>query len=69
MTETSHDVLWKPQQLAEHLGMTVQALAVMRYRGTGPKYVRIGTRTIRYRRADVDAWIDRNAEDQTSGAA
>lgn len=61
--------LWTTAQVADHLGMTVAAVAALRHRGNGPHYVRIGTRTIRYRRTDVDAWIDANREQQTPGAA
>jgi hypothetical protein len=49
------DVL-TPQHLAERWGVTVQALAQLRYRGTGPTFIRLGSKSIRYRLADVEAY-------------
>lgn len=46
-----------PGQLAELLGTTVRALRNWRYRGHGPAHLKAGA-TIRYRRRDVEAWID-----------
>jgi excisionase family DNA binding protein len=46
-----------PEETAEYLGVTVNALAKMRWDGSGPPYVKIGRR-VRYRRSDVDAWLD-----------
>jgi predicted DNA-binding transcriptional regulator AlpA len=45
------------QQAADYLGITPQALSQMSVRHQGPRYVRVG-RSIRYRRADLLAWID-----------
>lgn len=45
-----------PQQLADRWGMSVQALSQLRYRGTGPTFVRVGAKTIRYRLVDVEAY-------------
>ncbi len=47
------------EQTADLLGIEVQTLAAWRHRRTYDlRYVRVG-RAIRYRRADVLAWIDR----------
>lgn len=51
-------------QLSEELEMSVEALAQWRYRGQGPKFVKEG-RWIRYRRADVDQWIEDRIHDRT----
>lgn len=48
--------LMTPEELAERWDMSVQALSQLRYRGTGPKFVRIGAKSIRYRVTDVDAY-------------
>ena len=45
-----------PEEVAAHLGRSVQALAQLRFHGTGPAYVRTG-RLIRYRWTDVAAWV------------
>ena len=46
-------------ECAEYLRLTPGALRTMRYRGEGPKHIQLGQR-IRYRRADVDAWLAAN---------
>lgn len=43
-------------QVAKHINISQAKLAQMRARGEGPKFSKIG-RAIRYRRADVDAWV------------
>lgn len=55
----STDPLYAPPTVAEHLGLSVQALALMRHEGTGPAYVKLGRR-VRYRMSDVEAWLDAN---------
>lgn len=42
-----------PQALAERWGTTPAALSQLRYRGTGPTFIRVGAKTIRYRLVDV----------------
>ena len=44
-------------EVAAYIGTTVEALAQRRYRGTGPKHIKMGRRNIRYRWADVEAWL------------
>jgi hypothetical protein len=53
-----------PRQLATELGLSVGTLANMRYRGTGPVFVKAG-QIIRYKRADVQAWLDGNRHTRT----
>lgn len=50
--------LWTPHELAEFLGppISVKTIYDWNYRGVGPKYCRIG-RHIRFRPADVEAWL------------
>lgn len=54
-----------PKPVAEYMGITTGALAQMRYHGTGPKFVKLGNRTVRYRWEDVDAWIEANTLTQS----
>lgn len=49
--------LASPGQVAKVLDTSVSNLAQMRYRGEGPKFVRVGRRKIMYRWSDVDQWI------------
>lgn len=53
-----------PRQVAEALHTSEQGLAQMRYRGHGPKFVKVGRRVL-YRWADVYAYLDANVHDQT----
>lgn len=51
-----------PEQLAAELGITEKTLSQWRYRGTGPAYIKLGgnhrSAPVRYRRADVNRWLD-----------
>lgn len=43
---------------AKYVGLTVDTLAQMATRGTGPKYSKPSKRIVRYRVSDLDAWLD-----------
>lgn len=51
------DRLLTTAQAAERLGMAEQTLANWRCAGVGPAYVRVGTRTIRYRSSALGQYI------------
>lgn len=51
------DDLLSTRELADWLGMSNLWLELGRMHGYGPRYIRIGTRRIRYRRADVLTWL------------
>ena len=57
-TATSKDV-------AAYLHTTEQGLAQMRYRGTGPRFIKVGPRKILYRWSDVQAFLDANTVQRT----
>ena len=57
MTDQVMERLVAPEDLAELLSVTTGQLAQMRYLGTGPEYVKVGTR-VRYSLADVRTWLD-----------
>lgn len=57
--------LHTPAALGERLGLSVGALAQMRYRGNGPKFIKLGGRQIRYSEADVQTWLDQQTRDRT----
>jgi excisionase family DNA binding protein len=44
------------ERVAEYLGVPARTLGQWRYVGKGPAYAVVG-RHVRYRRADVDAWV------------
>ena len=45
-------------EAGDHIGMSAAWLRVQRNRGQGPAYLRMG-RSVRYLRADLDAWVQR----------
>lgn len=46
-------------EYAELLGIPKNAAAQQRLKGEGPVFVKVGRR-VRYRRADVERWIEEN---------
>jgi hypothetical protein len=53
-------------QVAEYLHTNVNSLAQMRYRGNGPKFIKVG-RLVRYRWSDVLDWLAQNTMRRTDG--
>lgn len=53
------------EELADYVGYTPEGLAQMRYRGNGPKFIKLGGKAIRYRWADVEAWLDQKTMQRT----
>lgn len=58
--------LLTPAQAGELLAMTKGALAQLRYLGTGPRFVRVSGRAIRYREHDLDEWVEGNLHTTTA---
>jgi predicted DNA-binding transcriptional regulator AlpA len=71
MTEASFDplALLTPAEVCRLLGgeFTEPNLAQLRYLGSGPPYVKITGRQVRYRRSDVAEWIEQQTRVQTPG--
>lgn len=65
MTTTDPDTLLDQTRVAQILGTTTKFLEARRYRGGGPHFVRVG-RLVRYRPADVEAWIESRCVGSTS---
>jgi hypothetical protein len=53
-----------PREVASALYTTESGLAQMRYRGTGPKFVKVGHRVL-YRWSDVRDYLERNTLQRT----
>lgn len=49
--------LMTTKQVSEYLGIGVSTLLLYRAMGTGPRYIKILKRLVRYEKADVDAWL------------
>ena len=62
------DALLREEDAAVFLGFTPRALQEWRHRGSGPPFVRISSRAIRYRRADLIAWATERREGAPSNA-
>ena len=54
------DALLTVSQVATHLGVPVATVYAWNSRGLGPRRYRVG-KYVRYRRADVEAWIELHA--------
>lgn len=71
MTEASFDplALLTAAEVCKLLGgeFTEPNLAQLRYLGSGPPYVKITGRQVRYRRSDVAEWIEQQTRVQTPG--
>ena len=53
---------------AQWLNIKPRTLIEFRYRGTGPKFVQVGSKLCRYRVADLVAWADANTRTSTLSA-
>jgi predicted DNA-binding transcriptional regulator AlpA len=53
-------------EAAAFLGYTVRALQNWRTRGGGPRFVKVSSRSIRYRRRDLIEWAERLLKSSTS---
>lgn len=56
-TTRADDALLSQKRVATMLSVSPRALEAWRIRGEGPAFIRISKRCIRYRRADVEAWL------------
>jgi hypothetical protein len=53
-----------PAQVAPVLDTTLAGLAQMRYRGTGPRFIKAGKKVL-YRWSDIRAYLDANTCQRT----
>ena len=53
-----------PEQVAELLHTSEAGLSQMRYRGTGPRFIKAGKKVL-YRWSDVRAYLDANTVQRT----
>lgn len=67
MTSADRHPLVDAKEVSEYLGKTVQALAVWRMKGLGPRFLKLENGSVRYRWSDVDEWLD--AQETGGGAA
>ena len=53
-------------EAARFLGFSIRTVQGLRYKGGGPKYCRISSRCIRYRRSDLCEWAEQRMRTSTS---
>jgi len=56
-------------QAATYTGLAAATLEGLRCRGGGPQFIRYGRKAVRYRVADLDAWIAERTVASTSEVA
>ena len=54
------------REAARFLRFSARHVQGLRYRGGGPRFLRMSARCVRYRRADLRAWADSLARTSTS---
>ncbi len=64
--DTQSDQLINEREAAMILCYSVRALQNWRHRGGGPDFVKVSSRSVRYRRADLDKWIAARTVSNTS---
>jgi len=49
--------LMTTKEVSAYIGVAVSTLLLYRAMGTGPRYIKILRRLVRYYKSDVDAWL------------
>lgn len=58
-----------PKQAAKYVGISEAALRLWRAEGKGPRFFRAGEKLVRYRRTDLDSWIEARLSAPAASAA
>lgn len=58
----------QPAEVETITGLTVAALAQLRYQGRGPRFYKPTPRTVLYKRSEVIAWVEASAQNSTHDA-
>lgn len=64
-TNTNESKLLTPAELANILGLNIASLRNWRWKGKGPKYIKVG-HLVRYKQSDVNEFIDEQSRTSTS---
>jgi hypothetical protein len=64
--EITSKLLLTEEEAAELIGFTPRFLQERRFRGGGPKFVKVSARAIRYRPEDLRAWAVERLRTSTS---
>jgi predicted DNA-binding transcriptional regulator AlpA len=55
----------QPAEVTEITGLSIAALAQLRYQGRGPRFYKPTPRTVLYKRAEVIDWVEASAQTST----
>lgn len=67
--DSGRDALITEQAAATILSIQTSTLQNWRWQGVGPRFYKVGGRLVRYRRADLEAWLSNCAHENPKGAA
>ena len=59
-------LLLTEDEAGRYLGFSGRTLQKWRWTGRGPSFVRISPRCVRYRRRDLDAWVEEQLRTSTT---
>ncbi|MEQ8708989.1 MAG: DNA-binding protein [Rhodospirillales bacterium] len=60
------DRMINENEAADFIGYTTRALQGWRLKGGGPRFIKVSSRSIRYRRRDLIEWADARLRSSTS---
>jgi len=66
---TENESTLSPVKAARYLGISEAALRLWRAEGKGPRYFKAGVKLVRYRKADLDAWVEARLSVPAASAA
>jgi predicted DNA-binding transcriptional regulator AlpA len=58
----------QPAEVGEITGLSIAALAQLRYQGRGPRFYKPTPRTVLYKRSEVIAWVEASAQTRTTSS-
>ena len=61
--------VFNERQAGRYVGVSAAVLRLWRSQGGGPRFFRAGTKLIRYRKVDLDQWIEERLSASASSAA
>ena len=53
--------LLNSQEAGNYIGVKESTLTMWRHNNKGPRYIKVGSRLVKYNRSDLDAFLNRNA--------
>jgi excisionase family DNA binding protein len=65
-TKTHADEVLREGQAANYLGVSRRWMQDRRIDGNGPPFIRLTARSIRYKRNDLDTWLENHRHQSTA---